>query len=972
MQPLPTEIGAPQHKVGARGGLPHASLQERAEPLTVTIGRTAATAITGVVSSLRQALDRAARVGPIDVDAVLASVVSDVYDCIGQLLLPTFLLELNVARLRGRLHGDTSEARFRDFLDSMNDGGTLQLLREYSQLAALIAEVGTRRADALSECVMHFAEDADDLHASLLLQRSEHALVAIGRPCGDPHHRSRTVRILQLRSGESVVYKPRSLTTDIQFQRALQCLNERGARIPFPILRVITRPTHGWQEYVSYKPCSSTAEIERFYARQGGYLALLWLFNGSDMHYGNIIACGEYPYLVDLETVGQPRQRRPNGTTPNEFSVLDVGYLPTRWRTTSNNIVDVSGLTARQASATETLPILDVGHDTMRVRAVSPHVGPVQSSPGMDPDAHAEHHIDGIAEGFSDTYSQLESARHLMLREGHPLHLNIDKVRVIPRSTRFYLQAASTLVHPDSLRDVASFERCLSVLSTPAGSASDFATLVKAEKDDLRACDVPHFVTTPRSRSLFAGDGTEHPGCLLQSSQTCFAENVGRLSAAHHRQQVWLIRTALQTLRPDTPRTRGALRAPAPVADRQALRASVAAAAEAVMAMACGDNKRAWWYTLEPRGKDWCVCDAGVGLYDGAAGIALFLAYAGRYLERRDLLLKARAALRTVTCALDTDPPQRALGLSGVGGLVYALTHLACVLDNRKAARLALNLIRDSTERAIHEVSHDLIDGTAGWIKTALAFHLTWREADMLNTLTAAGETLARRARHEYGEGHAADAPAASAALTGFAHGASGVADTLGSLSMASSTDRFRADAMACLDFERRHFDCAARNWPTLRQGPSFASDPMVAWCYGAPGIGLARLTVHKAFGDRQALEEMSLATETTLRSGFGGNHSLCHGDAGNIDCLLTIATQSRNAALRTEVDVLAATMCDAIRRRAVRCGHHAPGNAETYGLMTGISGIGLAMLRLLEPATPSILALEAPPASVPPPRIRT
>ena len=46
--------------------------------------------------------------------------------------------------------------------------------------------------------------------------------------------------------------------------------------------------------------------MRRFYHRQGALLALLYVLDGTDMHYENLIAVGEQPVLVDVETLFHP------------------------------------------------------------------------------------------------------------------------------------------------------------------------------------------------------------------------------------------------------------------------------------------------------------------------------------------------------------------------------------------------------------------------------------------------------------------------------------------------------------------------------------------------------------------------------------------------------------------------------------------------------------------------------------------
>ncbi len=83
-------------------------------------------------------------------------------------------------------------------------------------------------------------------------------------------------------------------------------------------MRVLVRDGYGWVEHVAAAACESGEEIERFYRRQGELLALLYVLDAADIHSENLIAAGEHPFLVDLEALFHPLDRRPGGRPRRE------------------------------------------------------------------------------------------------------------------------------------------------------------------------------------------------------------------------------------------------------------------------------------------------------------------------------------------------------------------------------------------------------------------------------------------------------------------------------------------------------------------------------------------------------------------------------------------------------------------------------------------------------------------------------
>jgi lantibiotic modifying enzyme len=122
-------------------------------------------------------------------------------------------------------------------------------------------------------------------------------------------------------------------------------------------------------------------------------------------------------------------------------------------------------------------------------------------------------------------------------------------------------------------------------------------------------------------------------------------------------------------------------------------------------------------------------------------------------------------------------------------------------------------------------------------------------------------------------------------AVAGFAHGAAGIAWALLALFARTREERFRTAARGGIAYERSMFCAEAGNWRDLRD-PEHVHFP-TAWCHGAPGIGLARPFAVSLLEDEGIRADIATALQTTLATGFGFNHSLCHGDLGNLELLV-------------------------------------------------------------------------------------
>ncbi len=167
--------------------------------------------------------------------------------------------------------------------------------------------------------------------------------------------------------------------------------------------------------------------------------------------------------------------------------------------------------------------------------------------------------------------------------------------------------------------------------------------------------------------------------------------------------------------------------------------------------------------------------------------------------------------------------------------------------------------------------------------------------------------------------------------------------------------------------YERHLFVAAQGNWLDLREPDAAMPSAtvagqtcMTAWCHGAPGIGLGRLTSLPCLEESEMRQDIAVAIETTRAHGFGSNHSLCHGALGNLDLLLEAHVRLGRDDLQPHINDIAAMIVADMRQNGWRCGN--PLGVESPGLMTGLAGMGYELLRLAEPTRlPSVLALAPP-----------
>jgi type 2 lantibiotic biosynthesis protein LanM len=464
---------------------------------------------------------------------------------------------------------------------------------------------------------------------------------------------------------------------------------------------------------------------------------------------------------------------------------------------------------------------------------------------------------------------------------------------------------------------------------------------------------------------------------LKESGLERVRQRFAQLDAEDLKRQLWFLRASLTTLASATRRgvlSRGEEFAePDTAFDRAQFLASSCAVGDRLFETALQGSREVSWIGLNlVQQKKWILAPLGLDLYDGLPGITLFLAYLGSVSGKSQYSAIARAALETVRRRVDSRQRGKGLGEIGVfvgwGGLIYLLAHLGRLWNEPALLDEAHELAELLPERIGKDKNLDIISGAAGSIAALLCLHSCQPLDRLLEIAAQCGEhLLARAVQMPRGLGWV---PAfdSEAPLTGFSHGAAGISWALLELTARTGQERFRSAALGGIEYERSLFRAETGNWPDLREPEAVANrgsanelPVMVAWCHGAPGIGLARLLCRRLQQEPQFDAEIEVALRTTMAKGFGHGHCICHGDLGNLELLVEAGLAWPDSPWSREAARLATGILNRINHNGWRCGN--PLAVQSPGLMTGLAGIGYGLLRCAEPEiVPSVLCLAPPP----------
>lgn len=883
------------------------------------------------------------------------------------------------------------------FIDGYRGEKIFSFFVEYSILARLLVVQVDHWIDACQEFLFHLHTDQAAIAQTFFEGRESGPVADIEAGCSDPHRHGRTVFVLTFDSGDRIVYKPRDMSVDHAFSELVAWINTCGLSPALKEFGVLNRVTHGWMEYMEWKSCQNQQEVEQYYQRIGMLLCLLYLLGGTDMHHENLIACGEMPVLIDLETViypGTPRYELfdsplSSSIDATQRTAIRSGLLPNKFVVVGGKVaIDMSALGGGEEHETPR-PVAQwkyINTNAMVFKREVVHVKNRLDSRVMLHDTllHPQDYQAEIFEGFRRFYHLLIQHRTELLAAEGPLARFVGcPIRSVMRATDTYGIVLERLCHPNFLRDGADrwlemqfFKRPLLKASIPPWVAMQ----IEAEIVALERLDIPWFGTHTDSCDLLSDTGTVLPGVFALSALEEVRLHLPLFDKQDCERQINLIRATFLSY-PSV--AAHAAQEPSPVAENldeepvlpaeELVNVAQKLAQDLIDSSLRNRHGDMTWigFQYDEAIEGYQLLPLAWDLYGGTSGIALFLAALAWLTGERTYRASALTVVQPLgeqvrkVAKLPFEERFSGMGIGGAGGLgscVYALTRIGQWLEVPELIQTATQLaLLITPERIQEDKILDVIGGAAGAVLSLLTLYQVTADKQMLLRAMLCGRHLLEQRVETQGEARAwrnSD----EIVLTGFSHGAAGVAYALLQLFAETQQQAFFDAACEGINYERSVFVPEVGNWPDLRkhlqveEGPSRSYG--VSWCHGAAGIGLARLGGLKVLDTPREQQEIDVALQTTLACGLPSVDNLCCGNFGRIEFLLSAAQHLQ----RPDLLQRARRYASILVHRANQDGNfhllaNLPRQANNPGLFQGRAGIGYELLRLAYPERlPSVL----------------
>lgn len=831
-----------------------------------------------------------------------------------------------------------------------NHGGLAGFLEKYPLVNNLQQDMLQQLTTFKTELHNHIQTDVDNLSEIFNNNLPIGIPVSIDTNQGDVHNGGKSAAIVEFTSGLKIVYKPRSGGMDVAFNTFIsEIAAETGIGLKTP--RVLDCGDYFWMEFIEHLPVTNTDELSGYYTECGALLAIVFLLGGTDFHFENIIAHGKHPVLIDLECLFGATSEMQEGI----FGVNNTGLVPANiYLGEQDAPIDNSGFGAwgRQVSGINRWAWANAGTDALRLEKQKGIFTADKNQPVYDGNAVSpQNYLAEITGGFKRACNWFITNKNVLDTPGFAFgNFKNKPMRVIMRYTMNYLFIIENSLNADALlsEDTRRQEiyRSLNEFPTATLLLPQTKALVNdAEFEAIKRMNVPLFTgNTSKLHIRESGDCPEW--AFFETTPYQFTLNrIKNFDAGKMEQQVSLITSAFVARYGKVQINR------AMQTDKNLIKYGKASILNETRLIASGialsaiknNNTFSWNGYTADAGNKLVLGQLSPMLYDGSLGIACFLnsvdGDANKQLIDTIIAAEVKRACKTN------------MGISfasGMAGLLYTLvkTHRT---DNDNL-QTAINLAQFVGPADIKkDTKYDIMAGSAGLLLSLAALYKASHSADVLELMV----TIA----HHLLQGRVMDSASRSLTwrseqfdrpLTGFSHGASGIACALLTLFDITGIEKYKQAFYQALQFENYYRNAERTNWCDLRKT---GYDCKTAWCHGAPGIGLARLHAYLILKDEGLLRDVETAIITTKKHLLSDTDFYCCGNTGRIDFLIEAAlVLGRPALLQDARKALVAL----INRKNNR-GWYQTYDVENVGmenpsLFRGTAGIGYTLLRSINP----------------------
>jgi len=381
-----------------------------------------------------------------------------------------------------KIQKDNAYLSMENFIkDIFNDEKLINTLTDiYPYLFFTLFRQSKYIAESYIEILTNLKRDKNELVETGLLDKEEE-LISVKRNAGDGHQNYQKVAELKF-TKNTLFYKPKNSIMTLKLFQIQKWIEERSS-ITFHRYKILNKETYAYEEEVTHIQIQNIREINKFFYNFGVNLGLIYILNGSDYHFENLIAHKTYPVMIDNETLFNPGISKINsynhllysGMLPNHNSTYEHSALSGSY---DDQVIDVEQLIKKE--------------ERYVIEKKEFHIERKKNKPNSEMNLKDiyKNKLKYIHSGFEDLLNVFLYNKQDFLSSGILESMENEKIRIVPRPTKLYIEILQKLTHPYNIK---TKEKAEEFIHNSLSSANSQKELVDSEKKQLLNGDIPIF-----------------------------------------------------------------------------------------------------------------------------------------------------------------------------------------------------------------------------------------------------------------------------------------------------------------------------------------------------------------------------------------------------------------------------------------------------------------------------------------------
>lgn len=835
-----------------------------------------------------------------------------------------------------------------------NGTGLKEFLQRYPVLQ-IVAKTAVRQTESFYlEIDKHIAADKAMLSLTFNHGIPLGEVITVNTQQGDVHNGGKSTAIIEFKCGLKVVYKPRPGAMDVAFNLLLEHLSAETA-LQFKTAAILDRDDYFWMEFIEYLPIVHKKQIDDYYTRCGALLAVCYLLNGTDFHYENIIAHGEFPVLIDIECLFGATDEMQEGS----YSVYNTGLVPLfTYEDENTKPTDSSGFGAsgQQVSGIEVWNWEGLNTDALRLCKVKGTFTADTNQPEYNHEKISpEKNLEQIIDGFNLISEWFIAKKDAIDKPGSILCNFKEKLfRVVIRNTVDYKVIMDNSLIAKALfseeeRKVQTFNSLEKFQPFIYLNATCKPKVIFSEYEAIKALNIPLFMGNTSGTALYDSESLIQTDFFKEKPYDVIITKIKNFNNDDVERQVNLIRSAFMLRYNLKQKEKKFIKEPIDIriCNDSYLTRETLEIAKTIKASAIKSGEAYLWNSYTTINNKQSVYNTlGNGFYEGNTGIAYFYNMLSQVTGKQEYAVLSEQIINAEIKRFYSKSYEIDISLAtGLAGVIYTLVKSPGSGNLDKAMSLLPLINAEAIQR---DKKLDIMGGTAGLLQVLALLYKHTQSNKVLSVMQLAGSHLANNLMTDSALGlRAWKSELFKRPITGYSHGVSGIACALLSLYECSGDSQYKDIFYETLKFEDHFKDMTSSNWQDLR---GHNEDCKTAWCHGATGIGMARLHAYKILKDVRLLTDIEMAIIATKKSGFDGTDCYCCGITGRADFLIEADKVLGRPDLLIEAKKLLLQIISRKDTRKYYCTHEIQEiSLENPSLFRGVAGIGYTLMRAID-----------------------